>query len=257
MRKIIHLSDIHIGYKGMSTIFDGMIDRLIYLYQPADEYVIVITGDLVNNVTRQGQLSKAKAQIKRIREAGFNLLIAPGNHDYGTGSNATARGMKKYKKTIYGSSNKPFPIFTPLGNIAFIGIDSMEGEIIKNQGALANGEIGKRQLAGLEERLSSQPVKNSKYTVIYLHHHPIDMGGLIKRRIHGLDDAKKLKKILAANKIDALLFGHNHDGKPWNGSWGIKRVYDAGSSTGKKSQQGPHRVIDLSKPVTTDFDAQL
>lgn len=83
------------------------------------------------------------------------------------------------------------------------------------------------------------------------------MGGFIKRRIHGLDDAPDLKKTLKKHRIDALLFGHNHDGKHWNGNWGIKRCYDAGSSTGKGGKQGPHRVIDLSKEIYTDFDAKL
>lgn len=241
----------------MSDVFEGMIGRLIYLCKPANEYVVVITGDLIDDATKEGQLTEAKSHIETIKKEGFNLLVAPGNHDYGSGNSATDERMKRYKQEIYGDANAQFPRFDPIGGVAFIGLDSMEGEIKKNQGAWADGEIGEEQLEKLDNLLSSQEVANCQYTVVYLHHHPIDMGGFLKRKFHGLDDAEELKEVLAAHEIDALLFGHNHCGKPWNGDWGIKRAYDAGSSTGKGGTQGPHRVIDLAGSLYTDFDAQL
>ncbi len=42
--------------------------------------------------------------------------------------------------------------------------------------------------------------------------------------------AKAMEKGIS---IDALLFGHNHQGEERNGTWGIKRWYDAGSATCK------------------------
>lgn len=260
MKKIVHLSDLHIGYKNMSDVFEGMIGRLIYLCKPANEYVVVITGDLIDDATKEGQLTEAKSHIETIKQEGFNLLVAPGNHDYGSENSATDERMKRYKQEIYGDANAKFPRFDPIGGVAFIGLDSMEGEIKKNQGAWADGEIGEEQLTRLDNLLSSQAVVNCQYTVVYLHHHPIDESSFFRRVIrefHGLDDAKELKGVLAAHEIDALLFGHNHDGRQWNGNWGIKRAYDAGSSTGKGDTQGPHRVIDLAEPLYTDFDAQL
>ncbi len=66
-----------------------------------------------------------------------------------------------------------------------------------------------------------------------------------------------LEKTLKGHAIDALLFGHNHDGKVWSGAWGIPRVYDAGTSTGKLGGSHPHRVMDLSKDPTFDYDAEF
>jgi alkanesulfonate monooxygenase SsuD/methylene tetrahydromethanopterin reductase-like flavin-dependent oxidoreductase (luciferase family) len=67
--------------------------------------------------------------------------------------------------------------------------------------------------------------------VIYLHHHPFDF-----RPLHQLKDSSKLKKVLSGSikrgvSIDAILYGHNHEGKAHNGRWGIPLCYDAGAAT--------------------------
>ena len=50
MKKIIHLSDLHIGHEGMYERFRELIRRLTLLKQPAANYVVVITGDLVEEM---------------------------------------------------------------------------------------------------------------------------------------------------------------------------------------------------------------
>jgi hypothetical protein len=47
-----------------------------------------------------------------------------------------------------------------------------------------------------------------------------------------LKDSYILKEVIA-EKVDALLYGHNHQGKARNGGWSIGRCYDAGSATKK------------------------
>ena len=92
----------------------------------------------------------------------------------------------------------------------------------------------------------------AKYKVIYLHHHPFH-----PQPFHYLKDSEELGCILRQFKIDALFFGHNHDGRKWNGKWSITRVYDGGTSTGKKGKPAPHRVIDLSRDPVFDYDAEF
>jgi 3',5'-cyclic AMP phosphodiesterase CpdA len=257
MKKIIHLSDLHLGALGRADLLTGMIDRLIYLYQPAGDFVVVITGDLVDNAARPTQLAAAVPVLGRIRDAGYPLVIVPGNHDYGSGNRARTSLVSRYKFLVYGDADYAFPSFQRIGDIGFIGLDSMEGEIRKKQGLLADGELGAEQLGRLDRLLDSPELRDCPYRVVCLHHHPLDPGGFLRTMVHGLDDAEDLKRVLGKHPIDALLFGHNHDGKPWNGNWGIPRAYDAGSSTGHRGPQGPHRVIDLSQPPYTDFDARL
>ena len=268
MKKIIHLSDLHIGYKrritGVTTlgIFGPIQAKIIEKCQPASDYIIVITGDLLDNVTKKNPYDGIKEILKNFDQAGFkDILIAPGNHDYGTGNFASSKFARQFKKEIYGYENKEFPDFRVIDQVAFIGLDSMQGEVRANQGLWADGEIGKEQRDRLDEILSGKTppsgptVKECDYTVVYLHHHPIARENYFKKTFHGLDDAAELEQVCAPYSISALLFGHNHSGKDCNGNWNIKRAYDAGSTTGKKRKRpGPIRIIDLSTPVSSDYD---
>ena len=98
---------------------------------------------------------------------------------------------------------------------------------------------------------------------LYFHHHPTKW-----RPLHQLKDARQFKKILTdvMNKgisIDALLFGHNHQGNSHNGTWGIERCYDSGTVTLKPRPtwvnwspwfqvRSSARLIDLEKSADQD-----
>ncbi|MGE0084030.1 MAG: metallophosphoesterase [Desulfococcaceae bacterium] len=250
MKKIIHLSDIHIGYKDMGTRFDGIVTRMIFHKQPANNYVLVITGDIVDDATEDGSYEEACHQLSRLKEAGFMVLTVPGNHDYGSGVLGHPKYVEKYKQYFYGDISVTYPKLDFIENIAFAGLDSMADELHGHDRIFAEGELGARQLERLKNMLETDSVRNAEYTVVYLHHHPFH-----PTPAHHLKDSDKLGHVLRKYKIDALLFGHNHEGKVWNGGWGIKRAYDAGSSTGKGGKVGPHRVIDLSKEAFFDYDA--
>ena len=84
----------------------------------------------------------------------------------------------------------------------------------------AEGQIGKEQLKRLADLLKNDPeVQKCKHKVVYLHHHPFHY-----RPAHHLKDTKALGRVLKANPVSALLFGHNHDGRVWNGKWNIPRI---------------------------------
>jgi hypothetical protein len=80
----------------------------------------------------------------------------------------------------------------------------------------------------------------------------------------GLKDWRKLHQIIdQAGLFSAVLFGHRHlkvpKGKATNQPFiHIPRVYDAGASLKKKGYpQGPHRLIHLDEPISTDVDLKL
>jgi len=252
MKKIIHLTDTHIGYKDLSTKMGDIITRIIFTKENASNYIIVHTGDVVEDATRDGSYEEALAHFKRLTDAGFTVLYAPGNHDYGTGIVGSSKYVNKFKKHFFGIKNVEYPIKTIIDNIAFIGLDSMAEEIHWYDRFFAEGELGEKQLNRLADVFKSDDVKNCKYRVVYLHHHPFH-----PKAFHHLKDSDELGNRLKENKVSALLFGHNHDGKIWNGCWGIPRVYDGGTSTGKEGKANPHRVIDLSKDPAFDYDAQF
>ncbi len=250
MRKIIHLSDIHMGYKDMGTRFDGIVARMIFHSHLGNHCTVVITGDMVEDAAKEGSYEEACSQLSRLKEAGFRVLTVPGNHDYGSGVLGDPKYVEKYKQYFYGDSSVTYPKLDLIGDTAFVGLDSMAEELHWYDRVFAEGELGDKQLERLKNMLDSDPVRKADWTVVYLHHHPFHPTPL-----HQLKDSDKLGYVLTQYKIDALLFGHNHEGQVWNGGWGIRRVYDAGSSTGKRGKIGPHRVIDLSKEPVSDYDA--
>jgi 3',5'-cyclic AMP phosphodiesterase CpdA len=249
MKKIIHLSDIHIGYKDCEQKFDSIVNNIISLFSP-DEYLIVITGDTVNNANQEENLVKAKSFIKKLENKKFKVLIIPGNHDYGTGYSARHEHVRKFKEVYFGNANLEYPKVDIDDGIVFIGIDTNEEELHWYDRFFADGEIGRDQLSRLEAIINDGTNSTLK-KVIYFHHHPID-----SKPLRQLKDALKLKEIIDG-KVNAMLFGHNHNKKidsfrNLNGEWNIQRVYNAGSATHIGGTIGFHRVIDLLKPPATD-----
>jgi predicted phosphohydrolase len=178
--------------------------------------------------------------------------MVPGNHDYGSGNLADKKWVKQFKNRFFGTDKIHYPKLDAIDGTAFIGLDSMEEEVGTWDRIGASGELGKKQLNKLDTMLASSKVKSCDKIVVYLHHHPLDP---IPQ--HELKDAKQLCKVLSKYHIDAVLFGHLHHGKKWNGWCNVPRVYDAGTTTMKCGGPGFHRVIDLTRDPIYDYDADF
>lgn len=270
MKRIIHLSDLHVGYEDFGQRFTSIIDNLIFEKgSKAQEYVLVITGDLVDNAHNSESYPEVKAGWDTLRTAGFkHILVVPGNHDYGTGDHGDKKFVSSFQRAFYGEETG-FPRKDIIDSIAFVGLDSMAEELHWYDELLAEGELGDKQLRRLESILKGDEVRSCKKRVIYLHHHPFQW-----RPLHQLKDSYKLKKIVreAQNQgisIDAILFGHNHQGKVHNGRWDIARCYDAGTITLKPRPKyldwcpwfkvkSATRVINIEKAdVHLDYELSL
>ena len=240
MKKIIHMSDLHIGYKDNAKRFHAVIKKIKNERgDKASQYVIVITGDLVDNAHYREGYWDVKAGLEVLKIAGFkDILIVPGNHDYGTGDHGDKKFVKVFHEMFY-RDGREFPRKDIIEDIAFIGLDSMAEELHWYDEIWAEGELGDQQLGCLDKILEQEDTLACKKRVVYLHHHPFDF-----RPLHQLKDSSKLKKILTGHinkgtSIDAILYGHNHEGKTHNGKWEIPRCYDAGTATLKPR---PHYV---------------
>lgn len=232
MKRIIHMSDFHVGYNDFDQRLRMIADNLIIEKgDKANEYVIIVTGDLVNDANYRGSYEKVKACFDVLNKAGFEHILAiPGNHDYGTGDMGDQKFVKEFQRVFYGREIM-FPKKDIIDDIAYIGLDSMDDELNWYDKIWAEGELGKRQLKLLVKMLREEDVRACKKRVIYLHHHPFTW-----RPLHQLKDSRKFKNILTRAmaegiSIDALLFGHDHQGNAHNGKWGVPRCYDAGTST--------------------------
>jgi len=262
MKSIIHLSDLHVGYKDFNKRLLSVVDHFIsQLGDHAQDYILVITGDLVDNAHHLESFHIVKSRLNDLKQAGFkHILIIPGNHDFGTGDHGDKKFVKIFSEIFY-PDRQDFPRKDIIDGLALIGLNSMAEELNWYDSLFAQGEIGKQQLQVLEKMLKEPDVRTCRKRVVYLHHHPFDY-----RPLHQLKDARKLKRVLKnAMKegitIDALLFGHNHEGNACNGKWGIPRCYDAGSITFKPRPsyvnwlpwfqvKSSVRVIDIESPDT-------
>jgi 3',5'-cyclic AMP phosphodiesterase CpdA len=253
VKKIIHLSDLHIGYRDMGERFQCITDNIIFEKEPASEYVILITGDLVEKATDSSSYEETRLYIQKLEAAGFTVLVVPGNHDYGTGSLGSKKYVRLFKEVFFGDPEIQYPKLDIIEGIAFVGLDSMAEELNWYDRLFAEGELGGAQRRRLDALLSDAAVKACAYRVVYLHHHPFDPYPL-----HQLKDSEALGEILVKHgNVDALLYGHNHLGKKHNGKWGIPRCYDAGTTTRKLYGTGHHRVVDLSRDARLDYDADF
>jgi predicted MPP superfamily phosphohydrolase len=256
MKKIIHLSDLHIGHEDCGTRFRAIVDNITFLKQPAKNYIVLITGDIVDNANHSEYIAEAVDAIGQLEERGYKVLVVPGNHDYGTGAMGNKKFVDLFKEKYFKSREISYPKLDIIGKIAFIGLDSTAEELHWNDRFFSEGELGKEQLKRLKKMLK-EPKVASRKKVVYLHHHPFDfkLGMQLK-------DNKELRKIIE-NKIDMLLFGHYHlnpasAGKIFHGAWGITRCYNAGSSTHKNGNVGFHRIIDLSNAdPRKDYDGSF
>ncbi|MFH1347105.1 MAG: metallophosphoesterase [Candidatus Margulisiibacteriota bacterium] len=240
--RIIHLSDLHIGYRSCGAKAEKIVATIIKEEDPAG-CVIVITGDLVEQGKRDINLKAAFYLVSKLKNQGFKVLICPGNHDYGTGFVNSRRYAQNFRQ-MFLPDVKEFPQVEIINGVAFIGLDSNEDELHWYDRFFADGEIGAGQLVKLDKILTDPEIMN-KTKVVYLHHHPFPYFPF-----HNLKDSRKLKKVVE-NRIDVLLYGHLHFGRSYNNAWGIPVVLDGGSSTGKRaaSMLGihiKHRVIDLA-----------
>lgn len=256
MKRIIHLSDLHVGHKECGRRFRTIIDNIAFLKQPAYNYIILITGDIADNANHGEQTDEAVDAINRLEELGYKVLVVPGNHDYGTGVLGNEKFVGLFKKKYYGSRRISYPKLDIIDEIAFIGLDSTAEELHRIDRFLSEGELGLAQLRRLKRILKRPEVAGCR-KVVYLHHHPFDFKLGMQLR-----DSNELRNIIE-NKIDALLFGHYHvnpasAGKIFHGKWGIVRCYNAGTSTHKNGNIGFQRIIDLSDPdPRMDYDGNF
>lgn len=255
MTTFIHISDLHIHQR--NTHPDNinaikLVDYIIQRYQ-GKPLVVLITGDITDDGCKK-QYKNAYQILLPLVQAGFTLLPAPGNHDYGYKGNIYTEISQQYfqdhllAKLLNNPSAQQknikmeqlFPMVTEHSDTIFIGLDSVVG----NENELlhfASGEIGALQRERLNNILCD--FKGSdKAIVVYFHHHPFD-----RQWVMEMDDAKQLLSMLAS-RVDIVCFGHDHKSQPYNDRLGIDWMLASGKSTKPTSQDKlQFREISMTK----------
>ncbi|CAA7615937.1 metallophosphoesterase [Magnetospirillum sp. SS-4] len=257
--RIIHMTDLHIGVDRCTQIIKNMVSRIRNDFNP-DTDVVVISGDIADTAE-----SRTLALATLAPLTPFRILMVPGNHDYGhSGLGMAWECVQDFDQDVYGG-NGHFPKVDTIGDITFIGLDSMREKFFwddppdpyedtnrrtkpKPTAEGLQGCLGNSQRNALKAILQGLP--SGQKAVLYMHHDPVK--GQIAME---LLDRVQLKTIVGdhKSKIAALLCGHTHKFRVHD-SWPIES-YNGGTSGARDGGEPNLRLIDLANAsVTEQFD---
>jgi 3',5'-cyclic AMP phosphodiesterase CpdA len=163
---------------------------------------VVVTGDLTN-LSLRPEFELARQILDGIRLGPERVTVIPGNHDVYT---LGALQQKLFRQLLspYASSDGKlaveFPVVRVRGEVAIIGLSTA----LPSPPPLADGWLGRAQLAALDEALASL---EGKFRVLALHHPPYTNRHSILR---GLRDRRALQKVLARRGCELVVHGHEH-----------------------------------------------
>lgn len=187
MQKIIHISDIHFGREEKS-----IVDALIAKINKEDPNIIVVSGDLTQRAKKR-EFQKAEMFLN---ELDFPKVIIPGNHDIPL-YNLFERVINPFRKfDIY------FQNFNRYENdeLSIVGLNSVRNLRWKS---------GKLTIDYLENSTAQLKKKdNIKLNIVVMHHNLLHLPS--SKESGKLFRTKLMQKWIFDNKIDLILFGHDH-----------------------------------------------
>lgn len=245
--KILHISDLQYQDSERKDRIEKFIKKIINYYSDSDEKPLIIyTGDLVEDAL-ESEMKAHRVQLQQFIEAGFEMLLCPGNHDQKMNgfnvrfddanlimfsrifSDLLPKGKHFYNEED--NNLRKWPLVHQYGSYFFVGLNSNEG---MHNNYSACGKIKRKQLFGLNKAINDiKKVEENAKIVVYLHHEPfkykISIPGLPFRWDYQFMKLKKHKKLLniLKGRANVLLFGHYHKFKRRNSSeqaWGINLV---------------------------------
>ena len=195
MPRLIHLSDLHFGAHDpvLVTAVEKRLDE-----EAPD--LVVISGDFTQRA-RTEQFEEAGAFLRRVRDAGHEVLAVPGNHDVPLYDvlRRFLSPLTRYKKHI----DDDLCPFIEIPGAAVLGINTARSLTFKN------GHVSHEQMALIRETFARTSVSQPRILVT---HHPLfalpigdgpELG-------HLMDDQELALDAIAGAGVDLLLAGHNH-----------------------------------------------
>jgi DNA repair protein SbcD/Mre11 len=137
--RVLHTSDWHVGrtFHGRDLLRDqeAVLGELADLVADERVDVVVVAGDLYDRAVPSGEAVQMCTRVLgRIREAGAQIVITPGNHDSAPrmgafGEFAAAGGL--HLRTRIGSLHRPVLFTDEHGPFAVYGIPYLEPELAR------------------------------------------------------------------------------------------------------------------------------
>lgn len=188
---------------------------------------IVVTGDL-SNLSFPSELARARQSLDTLRLGPSQVTVIPGNHDVYVWEAYFAHHFERcfasYCSADDAQNGSPhFPFTRVRKDVAFIACSTA----LPSPPPLADGWLGRRQLAEIESALAAQ---RGRFRVLLIHHPPVPYRLDLLR---ALRDRKRLHAVLRRVGCELILHGHEHRDlrAELSGSDGPIPVIGVGSST--------------------------
>ncbi len=245
MLRIIHLSDLHIhkanskaDNKNAFVLCDHLKAR--YGGDRAAKTYVVMTGDLVDDADRRQYRNLRDRVLKPLRED-FEVLCAPGNHDYAKWGNifqdSGPANFREYVRDI----PFPHPDRVEGEGVSFIALDSADP---LDKKWFAEGVIDQNQRDGLDQVLTEC---EDDFKVVYLHHHPFYRDTFVALR-----DWRELLAVMSG-RVDLVLFGHRHRSEAFFGWYDVDMLLASRKVTESAGNGLAYRVIEIESKSIVDI----
>ena len=202
---VAQLSDLHCG----SPFFDaGLLETAVNETIALRPDLVVIGGDLTAE-GYAGEFRMAQQFLEPLFDAGFTMLVIPGNHDsknvgylhfrdtFGVGDVAE-KGDRVISLTLPPLNGTEHPL-----RVQIVAIDSSKPD-------LAEGEVGRERYRWIRDQFAAE----ADFKVFVLHHHLVPVPGTGRER-NTVWDAGDVLALLAELKVDMVLSGHKHVPHVW------------------------------------------
>ena len=199
IEKILHISDLHVEDEATGKMWYDLACAIVKKYDP-DRCILVITGDIVEH-GKQGEYAAAVDGFALLQGVGYEVVVVPGNHDYGPWGNIYRADAHQNFLDFAGNlcDIDGFPFQVAGDGWQILALDSTahdeEGE------RFARGRIGNEQLAWLESHLAF-----SSRTWIAMHHHPTWRNPFL-----AVADRDDLQALVDRRDCVQYLCGHRHE----------------------------------------------
>ena len=218
MKKILHFSDLHFHTKDADNLV--LHEFLTKIRIDYSDHIHVVTGD----ITDDGSQEQYHQVIKHLKMPFRDLILCPGNHDYGAVGLAYSEKCAQRFDTFLSYRGEGFrykePVVTIVENLMFIALNS--NAQTQHIFDFACGQLGHKQIERLDMILNTEKHKKK---VVILHHHPFERDPFQK-----LLDAEEFWRCIF-NRVDVLLFGHKHKHKIWRNVNGVDLIVGSGAPT--------------------------
>jgi 3',5'-cyclic AMP phosphodiesterase CpdA len=179
-------------------LFRAIVDDLNA--HPVDH--VIVTGDLTN-LSLAPEFQLARQILDGLQLPPEQITLVPGNHDVYTFGALREKlfwqVMAPFARSD-GAAEVEFPSVRVRGEVAIIGLSTA----LPSPPPLADGWLGRAQLAALDEKLAAL---DGKFRIIAMHHPPYTNRHALLR---GLRDRGALQRVLARRGAELVLHGHEH-----------------------------------------------